>query len=53
LVSLSPYSSNLRMEAICSAENSVDFQRATWHYIPEDRTLRNHRCENLESLDYV
>jgi hypothetical protein len=29
LVSLSPYSSNLRMEAICSAENSVDFQRAT------------------------
>jgi hypothetical protein len=23
----------------CSSEMSVDFQRATWRYIPEDRTL--------------
>jgi hypothetical protein len=26
------------MEAICSSEKSVDFQRTTWHYIPGDRT---------------
>jgi hypothetical protein len=24
-------------------------QRATWRYIPEARTLHNHRCENLKS----
>jgi hypothetical protein len=28
---------------------SVDFQRTTRRYIPEDGTLRNHRCENLKS----
>jgi hypothetical protein len=27
---------------------SVDFQRATWFYISEGRTLHNHRCENLK-----
>jgi hypothetical protein len=27
------------MEATCSSEPSVDFQRATWHYIPEDNIL--------------
>jgi hypothetical protein len=31
---------------------SVDFQRTTWRYIPEDRTLHNHRCENLSSYKY-
>jgi hypothetical protein len=36
------------MEAICSSETSVDFQRATRPYIPEDRILHNHRCENLK-----
>jgi hypothetical protein len=29
--------------------NVVDFQQTTWHYIPEDRTLHNHCCENLKS----
>jgi hypothetical protein len=24
------------MEAICSSETSVDYQRTTWHYIPDD-----------------
>jgi hypothetical protein len=24
-------------------------QRTTWHHIPEDDTLQNHRCENLKS----
>jgi hypothetical protein len=36
------------MEAICSSETSVDFQRTTQRYIPEDITLHNHRCENLK-----
>jgi hypothetical protein len=49
LVSCLVYSSIQKMEAICSSETSVVFQRTTWRYIPEDRTLRNHRCENLNS----
>jgi hypothetical protein len=28
---------------------SVDFQRTTLRYIPEEITLHNHRCENLKS----
>jgi hypothetical protein len=43
------YFSTLKMEAICSSEMSGDTQRTTWRYIPEDYTLHNHRCENLES----
>jgi hypothetical protein len=37
------YKSNLRIEAICSSETSVDIYWSTWHYtrIPEDRTLHN------------
>jgi hypothetical protein len=34
---------------ILMAETSVDYHRSTWHYIPEDRTLRSHRCESLKS----
>jgi hypothetical protein len=49
LVSCSAYSSTLKMEAICSCETSVDFQRNTRRYIPKDSTLHNHRCENLKS----
>jgi hypothetical protein len=37
------------MEAIFSSETSVDTQRTTQRYIPEDGTLHNHRCENLKS----
>jgi hypothetical protein len=40
--------STLKMEAICSSETSVDTERTTWRYIPEDGTLHNHRCENLK-----
>jgi hypothetical protein len=29
----------LKMEATCSSESSVDFQRTTRRYIPEDKTL--------------
>jgi hypothetical protein len=28
---------------------SVDFQRTTRRYIPEDKSLHNNRCENLKS----
>jgi hypothetical protein len=38
-VSCLTYSSTLKMEAICSSETLVDFQRTTWRYIP-DRTLQ-------------
>jgi hypothetical protein len=33
-------------------EMSVEFQQTTWRYIPENRTLHNHRCENLKSYDH-
>jgi hypothetical protein len=39
----------LKMEVICSSETSVEFQRTTRRYIPEESTRHNHRCENLKS----
>jgi hypothetical protein len=42
-------SSTLKMEAICYSVTSVDTQRTTRRYIPEDDTLHNHPCENLKS----
>jgi hypothetical protein len=27
----------------------IGFQRTTWNYVPKDRTLHNHYCENPES----
>jgi hypothetical protein len=37
------------MEVTCFSETSLDFQQATPRYVPEDRTLHNHLCENLKS----
>jgi hypothetical protein len=37
------------MEAVCSSKTSVESQRTTRRYIPEDGTLHNHGCENLKS----
>jgi hypothetical protein len=37
----------LKMRAIFSSDTSVDFQRTARHYVPEDRTVNNYRCENL------
>jgi hypothetical protein len=37
---------------MCSSKMAVDFQPTTWHYIPEDRTVYNHRCENLIFYKY-
>jgi hypothetical protein len=49
LVSCSTYFSTLKMEATVYSETSVDSQRTTHYYIPEDGTLHNHCCENLKS----
>jgi hypothetical protein len=38
------YPSNLKMEMTCSFETSVDFQRMTQRYMPEDKTLLNTHC---------
>jgi hypothetical protein len=37
------------MEVMYSCETSVDTQRTTRRYIPEDDTLQNYRFENLTS----
>jgi hypothetical protein len=37
------------MEVSCPSKTSVDFQQTPWRYVPEDRTLHNHECENLKS----
>jgi hypothetical protein len=36
------------MEVTCSSETSVDLQRTTLCYIPENGTFLNHRCDNLK-----
>jgi hypothetical protein len=51
LVSCLAYYSTLKMEATCSPETSVDLQRTTRHYISQDETPYNHRCENLKSYN--
>jgi hypothetical protein len=48
LVFCPAYFSTLRMESICYSETSVDFQRTTRRYIPEDSTLHNYRCGSLK-----
>jgi hypothetical protein len=49
LVSCLAYSLTLKMEAACSSEMSVDFQRTTRRDIPEDIRRNSQRCENLNS----
>jgi hypothetical protein len=36
-------------EDTCFSKTSVDLQRTTWSYIPEDRTLHNRHCRKLKS----
>jgi hypothetical protein len=43
---------SLKMEAICSSETSVDTQRTTRRYIPENGDLHNHRCDNFKSYKF-
>jgi hypothetical protein len=47
LVSCLAYSSTLKMEATCSSETSVGFQRITRRYVSADRTLETRRNGNL------
>jgi hypothetical protein len=39
----------MKIEVICSAETSFDFHRTKPRYTPEDWTLHNRLCENLDS----
>jgi hypothetical protein len=38
-----------KLEVTCSSKALVDLKWTTLCYIPEDRTLHNHCCENLKS----
>jgi hypothetical protein len=42
-------SRELKMEATCPFKTLVDFQQTTQQCIPQDRTLHNHKHENIES----
>jgi hypothetical protein len=53
LSSCSAYSPIVKMEATFSSETSVDIQRTTRRYIPEDRILHNHRCKNFKSYIFL
>jgi hypothetical protein len=44
------YSSNIKMEPICSSETSADFYGTTWHYTQEDINLHSHFCESLKFI---
>jgi hypothetical protein len=48
ITSRSPLKVNRRFKRTCSSETSTDFQKATWRYIPEDRTLHDHICTDLK-----
>jgi hypothetical protein len=45
------YSSTVKMEATCSSEKSVGFQRAIQHFISEDRTLQEVKVSEHQSQD--
>jgi hypothetical protein len=38
---------DIKKEAMCFSETSLCLQQSTRRYIPDDRTLHNHRYENL------
>jgi hypothetical protein len=41
------------MKLLYSSEMSVDFQRTTRRYVPEERTLHKRRYENLNSYKFI
>jgi hypothetical protein len=43
----------LKLKSICSSETLVDFQRIIRRYIAERISLRNQRCENIKSLEFL
>jgi hypothetical protein len=52
VVSCLAHSSTLKMEATCSSETLIDFQRTARRPTPEDRTLHGYSCENLKSSSF-
>jgi hypothetical protein len=50
LISCLAYSFTTKLEVRCSSETSGDFQRTTWHYIREDRTLQMNYIKGLLSF---
>jgi hypothetical protein len=40
-----------KLKQIQAFESTVHFNRTTRRYIPEDRTIHNHCCENLSKLN--
>jgi hypothetical protein len=44
-----PYSSILKMEALCCSESSINIYRTTRRYSSEDSNICSRRCNNLES----
>jgi hypothetical protein len=36
-----------------SPKDGFDFQRTTGHYMPEDKTIYNHYCENLNTYKWI
>jgi hypothetical protein len=48
LVSCWASSSTLKMEEVYSSETSIDFDRTTQLFTPEDSTFHNYLCENLK-----
>jgi hypothetical protein len=49
LISCLAYSSTLKMEGTYSSKTPVAFQQNTRRHIVEERSLHDHRCENLQS----
>jgi hypothetical protein len=50
LVSCLTYSSTVKMEATCYSETSVEFQRTTRPYVPEDRNVGEIIVSHILSL---
>jgi hypothetical protein len=47
------FGSILIAQATYSSKTSVHFQRTTWRYILEDKTLHDNRCEYVKSDKFV
>jgi hypothetical protein len=45
--------STLKMRGTCSSETSRGLEWTTRRYIPQDRTVRSHRCEELKSKIFI
>jgi hypothetical protein len=48
VVSFLAHFSTPKMVAICSSEKSANFQRTSYRYNPDDRTIHSYRSENFK-----